>query len=55
MKNSQKKCSEDPQTIAESKYTAIEDGVTTCCGYDFWTDASIANYCPICGKKIRKN
>lgn len=46
--------SEDPKKIDKNKYTTLEDGVTTCCGYDFWTDVSIANYCPICGKKIWK-
>ena len=28
------------------------DGVTTCCGYDFGTDAKIGKYCPICGKRL---
>lgn len=54
MKNNEKRCSENPQNIDRNKYTTIEDGVTTCCGYDFWTDVSIADYCPICGKKIWK-
>ena len=28
------------------------DGVTTCCGYDFGTDAKRGKYCPICGKRL---
>jgi hypothetical protein len=36
--------------------TTVEDGVTSCCGYDFGEDAFSKKikigYCPICGKKI---
>ena len=28
------------------------DGITTCCGYDFGTDAKRGKYCPICGKRL---
>lgn len=28
------------------------DGATTCCGYDFGTDAKRGKYCPICGKRL---
>ena len=37
-----------------SEYTksGLIDGVTVCCGYDFGTDANMARYCPICGKRI---
>ena len=35
MKNSEKRCSEDPKKIDKNKYTTLEDGVTTCCGYDY--------------------
>ena len=28
------------------------DGITTCCGYDFGTDAKRWKYCPICGKRL---
>lgn len=34
--------------------SGLIDGVTTCCGYDFGTDASKAKYCPICGKELVK-
>jgi hypothetical protein len=41
----------------EKGTTAIEDGITACCGYDFGTDGFgniKVKFCPICGKKIVK-
>lgn len=38
----------------DNSSSKIVDGVTTCCGYDFGTDADVAKFCPICGKRIFK-
>lgn len=41
-----------PQTGTSS--SKIIDGVTSCCGYDFGTDADVAKFCPICGKRLNQ-
>lgn len=46
--------------IDKQTQTTLEDGVTTCCGYDFGLDEygdkkKQLKYCPMCGKKIRNN
>lgn len=37
----------------DNSSSKIVDGVTTCCGYDFGTDADVAKFCPICGKRLQ--
>ena len=36
--------------------TELEDGITTCCGYDFGMDQfdETIRFCPKCGRRIRK-
>lgn len=36
--------------------TTMEDGITTCCGYDFGLDGFDPTicFCPKCGRKIRR-
>lgn len=40
---------------SSSLVTKLVDGITSCCGYDFGVDEKIVNFCPICGRKIRKD
>ena len=42
------------ETEEMEEFASLCDGVTTCCGYDFGTDADKAKYCPICGNKLIK-
>lgn len=49
LKSSKKGTKSNNTGRSESK---LIDGVTECCGYDFGTDTDIANFCPICGKKL---
>lgn len=42
--------------VLEDSETDLEDGITTCCGYDFGMDQfdEAIRFCPKCGRKIRK-
>lgn len=43
--------------VDEDAETSMEDGITTCCGYDFGLDGFDPTicFCPKCGRKIRRN
>lgn len=43
--------------VDEDAETTMENGITTCCGYDFGLDGFDPTicFCPKCGRKIRKN
>lgn len=44
---------QETETSSEdTKVVRLIDGITECCGFDFGTEQKIANYCPICGKKL---
>ena len=43
---------EEQETAEDTNVVRLDDGITECCGFDFGTEYKIANYCPVCGKKI---
>lgn len=44
---------QETETSSEdTKVVRLIDGITKCCGFDFGTEQKIADYCPICGKKL---
>lgn len=52
-----KLCEKDLKEVfsvaAEDQKPNLIDGVTTCCGFDFGFDEEKANFCPVCGKRLR--